>query len=151
MFGILWTVEEAKEKLDAWKQAYPGVVDWQRRQGNNEELEVRTKFGRRRILMPCKKGESNFTTNLNSPIQGLGADCLKAALALLWEQHLCDDPEIKLIACIHDEIILEAPKEREDYVKRILKECMEDAAPLVGIVSVPIVAEPSAGPDWSAK
>ena len=101
--------------------------------------------------MPCKQGESNFTTNLNSPIQGLGADCLKAALALLWEQHLSIDPEIKIVACVHDEIILEAPKEKEEQVKALLKECMEDAAPLVGITSVPILAEPSAGPDWSAK
>tara|TARA_B100000401_G_C52794232_1_gene715014 strand:+ start:171 stop:2057 length:1887 start_codon:yes stop_codon:yes gene_type:complete len=151
MFGILWSVEEAKEKLDAWKSAYPGVIEWQRRQGNNEEPEVRTKFGRRRILMPCKKGESNFTTNLNSPIQGLGADCLKAALALLWEQHLSIDPEIKLVATCHDEIILEAPIEKEEQVKTLLKECMEDAAPLVGITSVPILADPSSGPDWSAK
>jgi len=114
-------------------------------------LEVFTQFGRRRILQRPKKGESNFTTNLNTPIQGLGADCMKAALALLWEQHLAHDPEIKLVACVHDEVILEAPAYRVDEAKTMLKECMEDAAPMVGITTVPIIAEPSSGPDWSDK
>ena len=151
MFGILWTIDVAAEKLQAWKTAYPGLVDWQRRQGNNDEPYVYTKFGRRRWLQTPKKGESNYTTNLNTPVQGLGADCLKAALAMLWEQHLADDPEIKIVACVHDEIILEAPQERAEEVEAMLKTCMEDAAPLVGITSVPIVAEPSSGPDWSDK
>ena len=151
MFGILWSVEEAQEKLNQWKDAYPGVLKWQRRQGNSESLRVFTQFGRRRLLQPPKKNESNYTTNLNTPVQGLGADCMKAALAMLWEQHVKDDPTVQLVACVHDEIVLEAPHYRVDEVKSWLKECMEDAAPLVGITRVPIVAEPNAGPDWSDK
>ena len=151
MFGMLWSVEEAQEKLDQWKAAYPGVLKWQRRQGNSESLRVFTQFGRRRLLQRPKKDESNYTTNLNTPVQGLGADCMKAALALLWEQHVKNDPEVKLVACVHDEVVLEAPQYRVEEVKSWLKECMEDAAPLVGITRVPIVAEPNAGPDWSDK
>ena len=150
-FGLMWSLEEVQEKLQSWKAAYPGLIKWQRRQGNSEELEVFTQFGRRRILQRPKKDESNFTTNLNTPIQGLGADCMKAALALLWEQHLAHDPEIKLVACVHDEVILETPTYRVDEAKAMLKECMEDAAPMVGITTVPIIAEPSSGPDWSDK
>ena len=157
MFGLMWSLDEVKEKLAQWKFAYPGVIDWQRSQGNNEDLEVFTLFGRRRILQPPRRdpetGEttSNFTTNLNTPVQGLGADCLKAALAMLWEQYLADDPDIKIVACVHDEIILEAPEDRAEEAMAILKECMEGAAPKVGITHVPIVADPSCGPDWSDK
>ncbi len=157
MFGLMWSLEEVREKLAQWKFAYPGVIDWQRSQGNNEDLEVFTLFGRRRILQPPRRdpetGEttSNFTTNLNTPVQGLGADCLKAALAMLWEQYLADDPDIKIVACVHDEIILEAPEERAEEAMAMLKECMEGAAPKVGITHVPIVADPSCGPDWSDK
>ncbi len=148
-FGLMWSLEEVTEKLQSWKAAYPGLIQWQRRQGNSEELEVFTQFGRRRILQRPKKGESNFTTNLNTPIQGLGADCMKAAMALLWEQYLAHDPEIKICACVHDELILECPPYREEETKRMLKECMEDAAPLVGITTVPIIAEPASGLNWS--
>ena len=150
-FGLMWTLEEVTEKLRSWKDAYPGLIKWQRSQGNSEELEVFTRYGRRRILQYPKKGESNFTTNLNTPIQGLGADCMKAAMALLWERHLADDPEIKVCACVHDELILECPSNRAEEAQQILKQCMEDAAPLIGIKTVPIVAEPSSGTDWSAK
>lgn len=159
MFGIHWTLDEAQEKLDAWKNSYPGIVKWHQVQGRQEGLEVRTMFGRRRKLQRPRrknvakgimKDESNYTRLLNSPIQGLGADILKAALALLWEQYLCHQSEIKLVACVHDEIILEAPISQTEYAKQILQECMEDAAPLVGVTTVPIVAEPSAGHDWGS-
>ena len=159
MFGIAWSMDEAQTKLDAWKNSYPGIVKWHQVQGRQEGLEVRTMFGRRRKLQRPRrknvakgimKDESNYTRLLNSPIQGLGADILKAALALLWEQHLCDQSDIKLVACVHDEIILEAPESQAEYAKQILQECMEDAAPLVGVTTVPIVAEPSAGLDWGS-
>ncbi len=159
MFGISWTLQQAQQKLTQWKDAYPDVIAWQREQGQEtEELEVHTIFGRRRKLQKPRrkneeegipKDESNYTKRLNSPIQGLGADLLKAALALLWEQYVCDDPDIKIVACVHDEIILETTLDRADYACEILQECMEDAAPLVGIHRVPIVAEPSSGDNWA--
>ena len=74
---------------------------------------------------------------------------MKAALALLWEQYLAHDPQIKICACIHDEVILEAPLYRASEAEQMLKECMEDAAPLVGITTVPIIAEPSSGRSWA--
>jgi DNA polymerase-1 len=49
---------------------------------------------------------------------------------------------------VHDEIILEAPESKVEYAKQILQECMEDAAPMVGVMNVPIVAEPSSGLNW---
>ena len=70
---------------------------------------------------------------------------------MLWEQYLADDPDIKMVACVHDEIILEAPQDRAEEAMAMLKECMEGAAPKVGITHVPIVADPSCGPDWSDK
>ena len=157
MFGISWTMDQAQETLDAWKASYPGIVKWHRKQGRQEGLEVRTLFGRRRKLQKPRKAtkangldrdESNYTRLLNSPIQGLGADILKAALALLWEQYLCDQDDIKLVAVVHDEVILEAPEYKAQYAKQILQECMEDAAPMVGVMRVPVVAEPSAGKNW---
>lgn len=157
MFGLMWSLDEVQEKLAQWKSAYPDVIRWQRNQGNQEDLEVFTLFGRRRLLQAPRRDkktgllQSNFTTNLNTPVQGLGADCLKAALALLWERHLADDPQVKIVACVHDEIILETPEDRVEEAKQWLKTCMEDAAPMVGITHVPIVADPSHGPDWSDK
>ena len=48
-----------------------------------------------------------ITEMLNSPIQGTSVDIIKMALCLLHER--VSDTDIKIVACIHDEIILEAP------------------------------------------
>jgi DNA polymerase-1 len=49
---------------------------------------------------------------------------------------------------VHDELVLEAPKERAEAVARLAKEVMEGVYPL----AVPLVVEVGIGEDWlSAK
>lgn len=148
-YGVDMPLEEAEEKLAQWKRAYPQLVGWQKTQGNRAELSVKTLMGRRRLLVP---GETDrFTIRLNTQVQGTGGDCMKAALALLWERYLEPNPDIKIVANIHDECVLEAPSDRAEEAMKVLKACMEDAAYEVCITKVPIVAEPGCGDDWSAK
>ena len=145
--GLYLTHEEAQEKLDQWKGAFPQLIGWQRDQGNSSG-PVYTLMGRRRLLTPYS---DKYTTRLNTQVQGTGGDCMKAALALLWEKYLSVNPEWRLVANVHDEAVLEVPEADKDEAQVVLKECMESAAYEVMLVEVPIVAEAGCGTDWSAK
>ena len=148
--GLFLTLEEAEEKLSQWKSAFPQLVGWQRTQGNTTG-PVHTLMGRRRLLTQGPAGTDKYTTRLNTQVQGTGGDCMKAALAMLWENHLSSRPEWKLVANVHDEAVLEVPESDADEAQVVLKECMESAAYEVCLTNVPIVAEPGFGKDWSAK
>ena len=148
--GLFLTLEEAEEKLAQWKAAFPQLVGWQRTQGNTTG-PVKTLMGRRRLLTKGPNGTDKYTTRLNTQVQGTGGDCMKAALAMLWEQYLSVKPEWKLVANVHDEAVMEVPEEDADEAQIVLKECMELAAYEVCLTNVPIVAEPGCGKDWSAK
>lgn len=148
--GLFLTLEEAEEKLAQWKSAFPQLVGWQRTQGNTTG-PVKTLMGRRRLLTQGPNGSDKYTTRLNTQVQGTGGDCMKAALALLWENYLSVKPEWKLVANVHDEAVMEVPEEDADEAQIVLKECMESAAYEVCLTNVPIVAEPGCGKDWSAK
>lgn len=145
--GLYLTPDEAQEKLDQWKGAFPQLIGWQQDQGNSSG-PVYTLMGRRRLLTPFS---DKYTTRLNTQVQGTGGDCMKAALALLWEKYLSVNPEWRLVANIHDEAVLEVPEADKDEAQIVLKECMESAAYEVMLVEVPIVADAGCGTDWSAK
>lgn len=148
--GLYLTLEEAQEKLDQWKNAFPQLIGWQKTQGNTVG-PVTTLMGRRRKLTKGPNGSDKYTTRLNTQVQGTGGDCMKAALAMLHEKYLSFKPSWKLVANVHDETVMEVPEEDADEAQVILKECMESAAYEVMLIEVPIVAEPGCGKDWSAK
>ena len=50
----------------------------------------------------------------------------------------------KLILQVHDELIIEAPKQEADKAKEILEKCMREAASL----SVPLVTEAALVKSW---
>ena len=120
---------------------------------NNEEAKekgyVTTMFGRRRNMPELKS--QNFMIRqfgsraaLNMPIQGTAADIMK--LAMIEVQKQIEDRKLKtkLVLQIHDELLLEVPKEEEEEVKKMLKTSMEQVTTL----SVPLVAEVSVASDW---
>ena len=147
--GLFMELDDAQEKLDQWKAAFPQLIDWQRKQGNSKG-PIYTLMGRRRFVSKANYTDK-YTTRLNTQVQGTGGDCMKAALTLLWEKYLSKKPHWKLVANVHDETVLEVPEEDKDEAQIVLKECMESAAYEVMLVDVPIVAEPGYGNDWSAK
>ena len=81
---------------------------------------------------------------MNSPIQGSAADIIKLAMIKVYnglkENHL----KSKLILQIHDELIIDCPKEELEIAEKILKENMEGAMDL----SVKLEAEVNSGDTW---
>jgi len=87
-----------------------------------------------------------FTEKLNLPVQGTGADGLKAALGLLWARRHQVPGTISVLA-VHDEIVVECDEGQAPAVRPWLRTAMLDGMiPLVAPVSVEVVVK--TGKTW---
>lgn len=145
-YGIDMELDEAKEIVEGFRAAYPTLYKWQTREGNGTTKAVFTALGRRRFLFGFN---DKYTTRINTQVQGTAGDIAKLAIGRLW-QEICAAPEgeAKLIAMVHDEIVVEAKENAAERWARILKGCMEAAGSEI-CKTVPIVAEVSTGKTWA--
>ena len=102
-------------------------------------MDTRTLCGRRR------RNVRQFTEQLNSPVQGTGADILKIALALLFERDR--PPGAVPVLAVHDEIVVETPAERADAAIDWVRGALVDAVAAV-LPRVPAVVEVAVGESW---
>ena len=145
--GKIISLSEAKVAHQAFHNAYPRLRQWHRERAAMVEdgwTYVRTPLGRRRLL---SYNDATMTACANTLIQGAGADILKLSLAKL-NPYLGD--EAHLIACVHDEIVLEAVEDKVEYYKEVLERCMKEAAETI-LKEVPAKADASHGETWSEK
>ncbi|MDY6287579.1 MAG: DNA polymerase I, partial [Lachnospiraceae bacterium] len=129
--------KEAEEYIQSYYETYPGIrgyleglVASARSKGYTE-----TYFGRRRPMPELKS--SNFMTRQfgervakNAPIQGTAADIIKIAMNRVSCRLRKEGLKARLILQVHDELLVEAPVDEEEAVKRILTEEMTGAADL---------------------
>ena len=145
--GKVITLSEAKIAHTAFHTAYPRLRQWHRERAAMVEegwCYVRTPIGRRRLL---SYDDAQMMACANTLIQGAGADILKLSIARLGE-YLNDDAY--LIACVHDEIVMEVKEGKEEYYKNILEGCMKEAAETI-LKTVPSKADASVGDTWADK
>jgi DNA polymerase-1 len=145
-YGIDMSIDEAREIVEGFRTAYPRLYDWQREEGSRTTAAVFTKLGRRRMLVGFN---DKYTTRINTQVQGSAGDIAKLAIARLWREiGRAPVDEAKLIAMVHDEIVLEVREEKVEHWAAVLKASMESAGSEI-CTSVPIVAEVAWGPTWA--
>lgn len=141
----------AKEYIDEYLKKYNGIEQFMERivEDAKEKGYVATMFGRRRNIPELKS--TNFMIRqfgsraaINMPIQGTAADIMKLAMIEVQKQIEEQNLKTKIVLQIHDELLLEVPKEEEKVVKEMLKVSMENVVQL----DVPLVAETSVAEDW---
>jgi DNA polymerase I-like protein with 3'-5' exonuclease and polymerase domains len=145
--GKMLSLSEAKVAHAAFHAAYPRLRMWHRERAALVEdgwAYVRTACGRRRLL---SYDDATMMCSANTLIQGSGADILKIAIADL-NDHLNDD--VHMVACVHDEIVLEVKEELATKYKDVLETAMIEAAKKV-LTSVPASADANVGDSWAAK
>ncbi|MFN0052445.1 MAG: DNA polymerase I [Planctomycetales bacterium] len=110
-----------------------------------------TILGRRRAIegirpVPLANRQRNLPerTAINTVIQGSAADLIKQAMIHVYRRLEQERHPARLLLQIHDELVLDCPADRVPDLARLLREEMEHALPL----SVPIVVDVSAGPNW---
>ncbi len=110
---------------------------------------VETLFGRQRRVPELKSPKKNVVAfgervAMNAPLQGTAADVIKMAMVRVDRRLEAEGLKSALVLQVHDELILEAPREEADYAAKLLSEEME------GVLSaaVPLVAEAGIGFRW---
>jgi DNA polymerase-1 len=83
-------------------------------------------------------------TAVNTPLQGTAADLIK--LAMIRIARLLDQEKMqsRMLLQVHDELVFEAPPSETDRLQELVKAEMEGVYEL----SVPLVADTGAGPNW---
>jgi DNA polymerase-1 len=143
--------QEAQEFINSYFAAYSGISyymmaikDTARREG-----QVATLLGRKRRIPELDARNPSLRAAgermaINMPIQGTAADIVKIAMIRL-EQRLREGGfRARLLLQVHDELLLEAPREEVDRLIPVLRETMESALPL----DVPLTVDVKVGDDW---
>jgi DNA polymerase-1 len=141
------TEETARNFMQKWKTLYPGVARLTndlintavQRQRDTGVAYVRSPFTGRRYVADAGKEYAlvNYVT------QGGAAELFKMKLIQLDAAGLGDF----MMAPVHDEILLDVPKDSINDVVKVLRDTMNDDEMLL----VPIEAVVSTGPSWGEK
>ena len=128
---------EAKDYIDRYLQHFGAVSAFMDRliATATEKGYGETLLGRRRPLPELKAGNAmtrHFGERVarNMPIQGTAADIIKVAMVRVYRRLQGSGLQAKLILQIHDELMVECPREEAEIVCRLLCEEMEAAADL---------------------
>lgn len=142
---------EAREYIDNYLRNYHGVRDYMK----NVVADARetgytvTMYGRRRYIPELKSSNFNVRQGaeriaLNTPIQGTAADIIKLAMIRVENALREAYPQAELLLQVHDELIVECPREIASQVAALVSREMENVAEL----KVPLTAEAKYGKSW---
>ena len=145
--------EEAQEFINGYFAAYSGISYYMLhiRETARQTGVVSTLLGRRRqipelqALNPSLRAAGERMA-INMPIQGTAADIVKIAMIRLSERLRADGFRARMMLQVHDELLLEAPRDEVDRLVPVLRETMETALPL----SVPLTVDVKVGDDWES-
>jgi len=144
----------AQQFIDKYFARYPGVADYMQRTRElaREQGYVETVFGRRLWLPDIKAAGGPRRAGaeraaINAPMQGTAADLVKLAMIAVDQWIAEAGLATRLVLQVHDELVLEVPAGELARVKAELPERMTGVASL----SVPLVVDVGAGPNWSGR
>jgi DNA polymerase-1 len=145
------TRKEASEFIKRYFEIFPGVKQYMEDivQEAKQKGYVTTLLHRRRYLPDITSRNFNLRsfaerTAMNTPIQGSAADIIKKAMIDLSNRLKKENMKARMLLQVHDELILEAPKEEVERLQQIVPEVMENAVQL----RVPLKVDYHFGPTW---
>ncbi|TFJ93910.1 DNA polymerase I [Lentibacillus salicampi] len=145
------TRKEAKQFIERYFESYPDVKAYMDNivQEAKHQGYVTTLMKRRRYLPEITSRNFNRRsfaerTAMNTPIQGSAADIIKKAMIDLHEKLQDEKIEARMLLQVHDELILEAPKEEIEQLKEIVPAIMEKTVDL----NVPLKVDYEYGDSW---
>jgi DNA polymerase-1 len=157
-YGVELTEEEAADYRKRFFELYAGLPEWHRR--TKEEAArnrcVETLFGRVRYLDGIEywsgsSGGAALRQAVNTSVQSVASDMMILALGLIDRLIVnSDEYDAKIIATVHDSVLLEVKEEGAEDVARKVKYIMEHL-PLkhFGVtMDVPIEAGLAMGDRW---
>ena len=146
------TLAEAEEFVKTYFKKFPGVKKYldETRKLAAEQGYVETLLGRRRYF-PALQGKINVQMKnreereaINAPIQGTAADIMKIAMLKIPPAIKAAGLKAKMLLQVHDELVLECPKDEVERTAHLVQETMANAYPM----SIPLSTEAHAGRSW---
>jgi DNA polymerase-1 len=144
---------EAQEFINSYFAAYSGISYYMMhiREVAREQGYVSTLFGRRRWIPELSARNSALRgagerMAINMPIQGTAADIVKIAMIRLYERLIREGARARMLLQVHDELLLEVPRDELAALVPIVREEMEGAVKL----DVPLTVEMKSGDDWES-
>lgn len=142
---------QAKEYIESYLSSYNGIEKFLEDTIENAKADgyATTMFSRRRYipeLSAPNKMVRNFGERVarNSPIQGSSADIIKIAMINVDKKLKESGLGARLLLQVHDELLVECPRENAQAVLDILRNEMENAVKL----DVPLKVEAQYGDNW---
>jgi DNA polymerase-1 len=149
---------EAKAFIDNYFATYSGISYYMLhiKELARQQGWVSTLLGRRRSIPelrmsnPALRGAGERMA-INMPIQGTAADIIKIAMIRLPEKLKAARVDgrplrARVLLQVHDELVLEVPRDEVDAVVPIVRETMEGALKL----DVPLTVDIKVGDDWES-
>ena len=142
---------EAQSYIELYFSRYPGVKNYMDtiRELAAQQGYVETLFGRRLYLPEINSRNGTRRqyaerTAINAPMQGSAADIIKKAMINVDQWIMEEQPAVKMIMQVHDELVFEVPEiSREENMKSI-KLLMSTAAHL----AIPLIVDMGYGQNW---
>lgn len=142
---------EAAAFIKKYFVRYPGIKRFMDEavQKGIEKGYAETMLGRRRYLPELTSDRNNIREfgkriAMNMPVQGTAADIIKLAMVRVSDRLTDANLQARLILQVHDELLIECPREEAETVSALLKREMENVVKL----SVPLIAEVNVGASW---
>ena len=143
--------KEAIEFINNYYDTYPGIKTYKEeaiKKAHNDGF-VKTKFNRIRTIPELENKNYLIRSGaeriaLNTPIQGTAADIIKIAMVNLYREFNKRKLKSKILVQVHDELVVDSPKDEFEIVKDLMKNVMESAIEL----EVPLLVEIEYGDNW---
>ncbi len=142
---------EAKGIIDDYFSSFPSIKGFIEKTVKEAHKDgyVETLYGRRRYLPDLKSANSTVRSlaernAVNAPIQGTAADIIKLAMNAVDRRLREEGLSARMVLQIHDELVLEVPKNEIETVRNLLIEEMENVMEL----SVPLTVDCNYGKNW---
>ena len=145
--------QEAQEFINSYFAAYSGISYYMLhiKETARRDGFVQTLLGRKRQIPELRASNPSLRgagerMAINMPIQGTAADIVKIAMIRLDERLAVEGFRARPLLQVHDELLLEVPRDEVDRLVPVLREVMEGALTL----DVALTVDVKAGDNWES-
>lgn len=141
---------EAKEFIERYQEDFSGLTTFleETKEKAHEQGYVETVWGRKRFVPELRSKNPGLRAAgermaINMPVQGTGADIIKAAMVTL-DKEMRGADDAFMILQVHDELVFEIKRGAEETYVPMIRSHMMDVIDL----AVPLEVDIAAGPNW---
>ena len=144
---------EAKAFIERYFATYSGISYYMLhiKETARQQGYVTTLLGRKREIPELRASNPSLRgagerMAINMPIQGTAADIMKIAMIRVDRRLRAEGFRSRLLLQVHDELLLEVPRDEVARLVPVLRETMEGALAL----DVPLTVDVKTGDDWES-